>query len=271
MITIKEFDGVVFDSKKEMYKAFREQKSRLYALKKATFKKADGFSYSTPTQEIYKNSVIDTRDVNVLKVNPIINTTGILDSHNDVHIKGLWKKTIKENKNILHLQEHKMMFDKIIADGEDLKVYTKDYTWKELNFNKTGTTEALEFESKVRKTRNEYMFNQYAKGYVKNHSVGMRYIKLFLCLNSDSKYDIEERDNWEKYLSEITFNPEEAKELGYFWAVTEAKMIEGSSVPLGSNIATPTINIEAVNDTSTKADANHFNLIKAIEKVNFNI
>jgi hypothetical protein len=37
------------------------------------------------------------------------------------------------------------------------------------------------------------MFNQYAKGYVKEHSVGMRYVKLELAVNSDSKYDAEEK------------------------------------------------------------------------------
>ena len=29
---------------------------------------------------------------------------------------------------------------------------------------------------------------------------------------------------------------------GYFWAVTEAKYLEGSAVPFGSNVMTPTLN-----------------------------
>jgi hypothetical protein len=37
------------------------------------------------------------------------------------------------------------------------------------------------------------MFNQYAKGYVKEHSVGMRYVKLELAVNSDSKYEQKKR------------------------------------------------------------------------------
>ena len=37
-------------------------------------------------------------------------------------------------------------------------------------------------------------------------------------------------------------NADEAKEDGMFWAVTEAKVIEGSSVVIGSNTITPTLN-----------------------------
>jgi hypothetical protein len=36
-------------------------------------------------------------------------------------------------------------------------------------------TEALVFNVEIDKDRNDFMFNQYAKGYVKEHSVGMRY------------------------------------------------------------------------------------------------
>jgi hypothetical protein len=92
------------------------------------------------------------------------------------------------------------------------------------------------------------MFEQYAKGYVKEHSVGMRYVKLELAINSDNKWDVEEKEVWDKYYPEIA-NKEVADERGYFWAVTEAKIVEGSAVVKGSNYATPTISIEAVKDT----------------------
>jgi hypothetical protein len=58
------------------------------------------------------------------------------------------------------------------------------------------------------------MFNQYAKGYVKEHSVGMRYVKLELAVNSDSKYDAEEKAIWDKYIDEIVNKV--AEEQSYF-------------------------------------------------------
>jgi hypothetical protein len=72
------------------------------------------------------------------------------------------------------------------------------------------------------------MFNQYAKGYVKEHSVGMRYVKLELAVNSDSKYEQEEKAIWDKYIDEIV-NKVQIEEQSY-WAVSEAKAIEGSAV-----------------------------------------
>jgi hypothetical protein len=57
------------------------------------------------------------------------------------------------------------------------------------------------------------MFNQYAKGYVKEHSVGMRYVKE-LAVNSDSKYDAEEKAIWDKYIDEIVNKV--AEEQSYF-------------------------------------------------------
>ena len=164
-----------------------------------------------------------------------------MDSHKDVHLPGLWTKSIKENKMIMHLQEHKMEFDKIIADGSDLKVYVKNYSWKELGYKFEGTTQALIFESTIKADRNIFMFKEYKNSRVKNHSVGMRYVKLILAINDDSQG--AEFEAWEKYYPEIT-NKEAADESGYFWAVKEAKVIEGSAVPMGSNFATPTLEVK---------------------------
>jgi hypothetical protein len=123
-------------------------------------------------------------------------------------------------------------------------------TWKELGYKYEGDTEALIFDCTIVKERNEYMAEQYAKGRVKQHSVGMQYVKLSLCMNSESKWDKEEKENWDKYYPQVA-NKDEADRYGYFWAVTEAKCIEGSAVPLGSNFATPTISIEPVGSTQS--------------------
>ena len=71
-------------------------------------------------------------------------------------------------------------------------------TWKELGFPRIkGETQALIFKSIAEKARNEFMFEQYAKGFVKNHSVGMQYVKLVLCINDEDSG--AEYEAWEKY------------------------------------------------------------------------
>lgn len=234
-----------FTNKSELFKFLSENKNTLIAQKKAAIKHADGMLFSNPVMNVKDKAVkagaIDTEEVTEFMVKAIINTTNWLDSHMDVHLPGIWSKSLKENKMIMHVQEHKSYeFDKIIAEGEDLKAYAKSYTWKELGFDFKGKTEALTFDSNVRKERNQSMFNHYAKGYVKNHSVGMRYVKLVLCIN-DEGYAAE-HECWEKYYPEI-INPEMADMKGYFWAVKEAQVIEGSAVPLGSNVITPTLSV----------------------------
>lgn len=241
MITIP-----TFETKQELYKFLVENKEALIAQKCSTIKEADGFGASPVLlDELGENGFANKSETgdapSSIKSRLVINTTNIMDSHKDVHIPGLWTKSIRENKRILHVQEHKSYeFNKIIASGDDLKVSTKTYTWRELGYDADGETEALIFDSTIKRDRNPYMFDQYMKGYVTNHSVGMQYVKLGMAINSDD-YPAE-KALWDKYFPEIV-NFKDAEKQGYFWAVTEAKVHEGSSVPLGSNPITPTLSI----------------------------
>ena len=212
--------------------------------KMASLKHAD----ATPTVFIVEKSgefkavkeLTEVESGKMLRVKVAINTTNIIDSHCDLHVNGLWKKSVKEAKGLYLFQEHKYSFDKIISDK--VQASTQIMSWKDLGYNYEGETEALIFDAEIDPSENELMAVKYKKGKVKNHSVGMRYIKLLLCINSDKRYDEEEKANWDKYYPMVA-NKEVADELGYFWAVTEAKIIEGSAVPIGSNQATPTIDV----------------------------
>jgi len=233
-----------FKEKKQLFDFLIENKEILIAQKKAIVKHAYGFTFNnifSTKGDAYKEYNPVDLNTDMLKVRAIINTTNYMDNHRDVHIPGLWKKSLRENKMIMHIQEHKMSFESIISEGSNLKAYTQNYTWKELGAKFEGETEALVFDSVVKETgkmpRNPYMFEQYAKGYVKNHSVGMRYIKLVMAVN-DEAYGAE-FEAWEKYFPMVV-NQDEAEKAGYFWAVPEAKAIEGSAVPIGSNMITPT-------------------------------
>jgi hypothetical protein len=249
-----------FKTNKELYAFLVENKEQLLSQKKSETKEADGIGLDyvvikdIDNTELSKDNVIklykstpeSLLEKDVIEVKVVINTTNIMDSHKDVHIPGLWDKSLSENKRIMHIQEHKSHeFKSIISSGDDLIATVKNYNWKDLGLNAEGKTQALEFQSKVRKERNEYMFNLYAKGLVDNHSVGMRYVKLVLCIN-DEDYGAE-KEAWDKYYPEIV-NNEEADKYGYFWAVTEAKVIEGSAVPNGSNPITPTTSTKRKED-----------------------
>lgn len=234
-------DIPTFETKEQLFKHLIDNKKELMSLKKAVTKQADSFFASPTLFSTHREKATKAEsqeEISGLKLRLVINTTGILDSHNDVHIKGLWKKTLKEKKDLYLLQEHKLLFESIITDKVQASV--KEYSWKDVGLNKEGNTEALIFDVELDEDRNPFMYKQYQKGYVKQHSVGMRYVDIHLCVNTDDKWAKEEKENWDKYISEV-INKEQAEEQGYFWAVTQAKLIEGSAVVLGSNPITPTL------------------------------
>lgn len=109
--------------------------------------------------------------------------------------------------------------------------------------------EVLVYEAVIKKDRNEEMFKNYLNGWVLNHSVGMRYIKLFFCYNnSDSEYS-QNKENFDKYYDQI-LNKDDVGE--YFWAIIEAKNIEGSAVVKGSNFLTPVLSMEVLDENTIK-------------------
>lgn len=252
MIKVIEFPDKEFETKEELFKALTTHKKELISLKKSVTKNADAVSFGY-IETISKNNVdkaIASADLpDTLNVKVVINTTNFLDSHGDLHINGIWNKSVSDNKSFLHLQEHNRDFSNVITDNAKGSIETM--TWRKLGLPYEGKTEALIFESTIEKLRNGFMLKQYANGWVKNHSVGMRYVNLDLAINSEADYDREYKELWDKYYP-VVANKELADERGYMWIVSEAKIVEGSAVVMGSNSATPTLEnkSEAVEDTS---------------------
>lgn len=261
-----------FKNKQEKFAFLKKNEKTLIKQKKAKLKRAKTnfnlrvIKVESSKTKAKKSQTNKQKEGQFVDVTAIISTTNIRDSHKDVHLKGWAKKSIKENKSIMHLQEHKSdEFSKIISEGEDLKVYTKDFTWKELGFDFEGKTEALVFESRVRKERNPEMYKQYKNEWVKNHSVGMSYVKIFLAMDSDNEDHKENKEKFDKYIDSIA-NKEEVVADGYFWGVVEAKVHEGSSVPAGSNFATPTQSVKQSKNKKKSKKQKMSKKMKALKK-----
>ncbi len=239
MITIPKFD-----KKKDLFDFLVKNKQDLIAQKKQ--KKSSDSVISIPIYEtkngiaIKKNAEIEGEIPAILKVKVIGNTTNWFDSHKDVHLPGLWKKTLQEqNGMLIFAQEHGGGIDKVIADGNDLKVYTQNKNWQDIGYNAIGQTEALVAEANVIKERNEFMHKQYANDWVRNHSVEMQYVSIVMAVN-DKDYG-DEYEAWKKYVSQI-INRKDVEREGYFWVIKEAKLFEVNAVKRGSNIMTPVEN-----------------------------
>lgn len=233
-----------------------KNESLIFHAKKSEIKQADSISCTTMFVN-EKGSLVSKAEITETNIDPtkikavvVINTTNYLDSHGDVHIPGLWKKSLADNKStgFYLLNSHSRQFVDVIAEG--CTAVAKTMGWKDLGINLSGTTEALVFTCIIDQNRNDYMFSQYEKGYVKKHSVGMQYVKIVTCIN-DEDYPVQ-KENWDKYI-EMVANKQDAIDEGYFWAVLEAKVIEGSAVLFASNCMTPTMEVSEIEeDDATK-------------------
>ena len=249
MIKSVDLPNKTFSTKEEMFSELVANKSDIIDLKKARLKNADGLElkYSTKTEAI--------KGINLEEgfVYAVINTTKYMDSHSDVHLDGIWNKSVKEQQGkIFYISDHSLELNKVIAYPKDVTIQLDNIKWKELGLNIEGETQALIFKVAKDKIRLQSAKDIINENIPIEHSVRMQYVTLFLCINSEDEGLKEEKANWETY-SPFVANKKEAEENGYFWAVTEAKIYkEGSMVLAGSNDVTPLLqkDIEAVDDTS---------------------
>lgn len=262
-----------FENKSDQLKWIADNQNILKAQRRAEKKNSDSinvlsFAVNNRGERLKSMANGENEDMEpgVLRIKVVLNTTNLLDSHGDVHLPGIWKKTLAETALFYLTQEHDLCFDKIISD--EIKAYTQVFNWKDLGFNYDGKTEALVFEATVREEDNELMYSKYKRGKVHQHSVGMMYMKDFFCYNSNDPDYAQFKDAWDKYYPEIT-NKDLADQQGWFYAVTEAKLIEGSAVPLGSNPITPTLEVtEVIPSDDNQEETNQADTNKSLDQNN---
>lgn len=176
----------------------------------------------------------------VLRVKTVANAHNFIDSHMDVLINDSPKKSIKERKDLLvHLHDHKHTTDAEVGDVVD--VLLQDIPVVELGYDGKGVTQCVVFITDIKREYNEKVYNRYKSGKANQHSIGLQYVRLELAIN-DPNYE-KEKDFFDKYYDQV-INKEVADEYGYFWVVLEYKLIENSVVLFGSNMYTPTLEIQ---------------------------
>jgi len=227
-----------FSTKKDLFNYLAKNKTKILNMKKSAIKYSDSvgnFSTIKKKDEVSKGHENSTSTDLVKTI--VANTYNWMDSHDDVHLKGTFTKSISERANkVFHLHDHKYQIDAIV--GEPLKIYEQDIAWKSLGVEKLGTTQSLMMESKIIKDNKPNIFNAYKNGKINQHSVGMKYVLIDLAINDETKK--EEFKLYNDNIDKIA-NKERAEEQGFFYLVKEAKLIEISAVLMGSNELTPTL------------------------------
>ena len=231
----------------EIYK----NKEELSNIKKLAIKHTDCVSNRPVKESDCISKAIELKDYSGTDLQKVIaNTYYWLDSHQDVHVKGTFTKSIKENANkIYHLDNHdsKNGFRSKVGNVKEIKEV--EVKWKDLGVNKEGTTICVIGATELIEDYNKQVFDAYKNGEIDQHSVGMIYLDMQLAIN-DKQYP-EEFKAWNEVYP-LLGNPEEADKLNYFWIQKQAKLKEISCVLWdGSNSLTPSIkqDIEPLKDT----------------------
>lgn len=252
-----------FAGREDLFTYLVTNKSRIIDAKKSSFipllnvnKCSDPFFL---TEDISKDEVIgkalttsNTDDLvnGVIKRTIIGNTYNWMDSHDDVHIDGIFAKTIAERaKKIAHCHDHIYTINGEVGKFES--IYEQKVQWKNLGVSAFGYTTCLMADSIIEKEMNPQVFKSYLNNSIYNHSVGMWYVKLTLAVN-DPQYK-EEYAEWSQYIPNIGNRPDVEKQ-GFFFAIKEAGLREISGlIGDGSNPLTQTLeNIQPVAATTGK-------------------
>lgn len=245
-----------FATKQELFNAIAESHKEIIGLKKAAIQKScdkgqlGTFSLFKVTEET--KSLLGLKEDHIY---PVINTTKYLDSHGDVHMDGIWNKSIQDQKGQLYyVADHELKTTSVIAFPADVNAFVKEVPWSFVGKDFEGNTQALIYEipkSAIRLQVAKDIINE--KQPVQN-SVRMQYVKMRLAMDSTEKGHAEFKLNYDNHINHVV-NKEQAIESGYFWLIDEAKISkEGSMVLFGSNDATPIQYSEAAVSTPDKQE-----------------
>lgn len=173
-------------------------------------------------------------------VTGIFNSSYYIDSDLDMLLPGAAAKSIQERgvgstkgNKIKHLKDHDWSQNIAVINTLDERKVEIDGKEIEGIYHESFYPESSDSTDLLIKIQ---------AGLYDARSIGFQYEKLVFCAeNSDNEDAVK---NWNTYLP-MAMNPEKALESGYFWAVKEIRLWEGSDVSFGANELTPLVSMKS--------------------------
>lgn len=177
-----------------------------------------------------------------LNVKVVANAAWWCDSQMDVLTDKSYDRSVKQRGAMIpHIADHKWLSTAHVGDVKS--VYTQLINLRELGFDAPGKTTALIFETLIREDYNAEVYKFYKRGKINQHSIGLQYFSIDLAINDpDCEKEI---DFWNKYIDKIV-NKDYVTEVGYFWLISDIKVMENSCVLFGANALTPTLEMDEI-------------------------
>ncbi|MBC7746985.1 MAG: DUF305 domain-containing protein [Methylotenera sp.] len=242
MIKSRYFKGQTFENKEELFKEMKDNLDLIIASKTAKIQKScdKGLGIKckkidlSKYQEQNKELVIEDTFYYIA-----VNSTRILDSHDDVHDNGIWSRTIEQIKGKNYLvADHKLETLSTIVRKENIEIFTAVVPFSAIGKDYEGDTEVLIYKFPKDKVLIKSIKEWLDSGDEIQASVRMQYVKMIACFDSADPDCAKEKVNYDKYIGVIA-NKEDFDYIPYFFLVQEAKNCKESSLVLfGSNGST---------------------------------
>lgn len=185
-----------------------------------------------------------------------VNSTNILDSHDDLHVNGIWNTTVKDQqgKNYL-VDSHDITIDSTIVKKEHIEMFVATVSFESLGYPYKGDTQVLVYKFQKAQVIHDKARYWLESGDEIQASVRMRYVTIEFALDSNAPEDEVFKKRYVEYLGKIA-NRQDFDYIPYFFVIKEAiNQRESSLLPFGSNHVTGNIiNTNVDNNNEVKTD-----------------
>lgn len=237
-----------FATKEEALSYVKQNLNQIIDFKKGIEQKSIDKGVSVICKTLNNSLLFDTKDEQkAIKTDSdyyyiAVNTTNILDSHDDVHAPNIWNKTSNDmqGKNYL-VDTHELSIGATIVKKEHIEMFVAKTTFKSLGMPYDGSCNVL-----VYKFRKDKVIDAKAKEWLESGdaieaSVRMRYVSIKFCVDSNAPEDADFKKNYDENIDKIA-NKGDFEYIPYFFWITEAQNVRESSLcPFGSNSVTGNI------------------------------
>lgn len=232
------FPNKEFSSKEKLFVELKANIDDIISLKRSSIQKSSekGVAVNCKPLDVTKlgeqNKAVKL-DENYYYI--AVNTTLILDSHQDMHDNGIWNKSVKEQqgKNYL-VEDHELEICKTIVRKEHIEMLVLSIPFSLLGFKYEGNTQALVYKFPKNKVLKDYVREWLDSGDSIEASVRMQYVTMLLAMDSNAPEDETEKGNYDKYVSKIA-NKSDFEYIPYFFIIKEAKNISESSLVINAS------------------------------------
>lgn len=246
IIKSRYFPKKEYSTKEELFADFRANIGDLISFKKSTEQKSIDKGVTLSCKSL---SHIDLKgQIKGLKMDDAyyyigVNSTKFLDSHEDLHIDGLWYRSVKEQQGLNYLvADHNLTIADTIVRKEHVEMLIVKMPFALLGKSYPGDTEVLVYKFPKDKIVNDKAKEWLESGDAIEASVRMQYVTILFAMDSNDPEDATLKKNYDDYYSMIA-NKDEFEYIPYYFIIKEAKNVRESSLVIaGSNSVTGNLN-----------------------------